>query len=338
MSAFKLEKGPHAPDFSDAENEAIIKHHFDRRHILEGKHSSGVSQKAKQAAWQEILNAVNAISTTGTRTLEQLKNRQRKMFNSWKSYKTQLAHPPTGGGPPPAVKPFYSTLDDLYAEDCRVTGVMGNGIEIGTSASLVPAIDTSTQILFETQLTQTATAPTLASEARSVSDDEEINVDDPNFSVWRDKPKPPSRKPSSSSSTVSLASNTFATPSLRKALPVAKRRLTYDEVPTGVGKQEENAMKCLELQKKILLQTQAKLEKELINEDLRHVVLKKQRRLIDLQLHREECVQRQMGILDEEEMLNRQYFEAIEAKNSVQYEEEEEDESPDGLDEKVVVA
>ncbi|KAH7708364.1 hypothetical protein AAVH_24381 [Aphelenchoides avenae] len=222
------------------------------------------------------------------------------MFNSWKSYKTQLAHPPTGGGPPPATKPFYSILDELYSEDCRITGA---------SASLVPAH--GSQILFETQLTQPATTGSSASEANAKSDDEEINVDDPNFSIWRDMPDPPSRKQSSSSSNVSLASNTFATPSLRKTLPIAKRRLPFDEMATG----------CLELQKKILLQTQSKLEKELVNEDLRYEVLTKQRRLISMQLRREERVQRQMGILDEEELLNNKYFEAIEAKKHWQAEE-----------------
>lgn len=66
------------------------------------------------------------------------------------------------------------------------------------------------------------------------------------------------------------------------------------------------------------------LEKEAVNEDLRYELLKKQRLLIDMQLRREFHVQKQMRIINEEEQLNAEFFEAQKLKEQEQAEDLEE--------------
>lgn len=96
-------------------------------------------------------------------------------------------------------------------------------------------VSSPSQILFETQ------QPIEQSTEASATPSDDEDMDNPNYSIWRDKPKV---KDGSSCSNASVASgsitNSFASPSLRKM--VAKRRLTYDVQPV-VGKSEEAFMK-----------------------------------------------------------------------------------------------
>lgn len=49
------------PNFSDAEDAALVENYFQRQKVIEGTFSKDVTVKDKQRAWREITDAVNAV-------------------------------------------------------------------------------------------------------------------------------------------------------------------------------------------------------------------------------------------------------------------------------------
>lgn len=90
--------------------------------------SIGISNKSRDAAWQRITDAINAISNVAQRQVNDVKVRRKNIMKAYRQYKTDLNG--TGGGPPPAQKPFFKVLDEVLGGDCSVHGLAA-GLELG---------------------------------------------------------------------------------------------------------------------------------------------------------------------------------------------------------------
>lgn len=87
-----------------------------------------ISNKARDAAWQRITNAINAVSNITQRPVKDVKTRRKNIMKAYRQYKTELNG--TGGGPPPAQKPFFKVLDEVLGDDCSVHGLAAD-LELG---------------------------------------------------------------------------------------------------------------------------------------------------------------------------------------------------------------
>ncbi|KAI6183149.1 hypothetical protein M3Y97_00457400 [Aphelenchoides bicaudatus] len=101
----------HLPDFSDAENEMILRQvHAMRRRFLIASRGVG-SNSMKRALWQEIAQHINANSTC-PRTLTQVKQRHRAMRFEYKKYLT-VANSTSNGQMTQKWKPFMDILAEI---------------------------------------------------------------------------------------------------------------------------------------------------------------------------------------------------------------------------------
>ncbi|KAH7719674.1 hypothetical protein AAVH_12856 [Aphelenchoides avenae] len=140
-------KRKHCAEFTDKETVTLIEAYARRRGVIEGSHGPGVTQSSKRSAWDDITKEVNAVSDTAVRTVKQIKEWHHNITSVFKKYKAAVRYPPTGGGQPPARKPWFQEMEKAMDGDSRIDGVGGNDAELGAPPMAQPSQDD----LFETQ-------------------------------------------------------------------------------------------------------------------------------------------------------------------------------------------
>ncbi|KAH7709400.1 hypothetical protein AAVH_23325 [Aphelenchoides avenae] len=289
-------KKENAPEFSDKENEVLIRAFAKERGVLE---ANVISNKARDAAWQRITNAINAVSNITQRPVKDVKTRRKNIMKAYRQYKTELNG--TGGGPPPAQKPFFKVLDEVLGDDCSVHGLAAD-LELGVANEddfTAKSLESQRDLFEEEQ-----------------SPDGVVREEDiPEDSVWKVSGDADSIVAGGSASCEALSTpNTFAKPALQSGSGrgVSKRKLAFNEdITTKASLQLE----LLELQRKWLLDQRANSKMERENLLLQRENLQAQRHLLKLQIDREEGRHHDIALLDAEERLNEAFFEKVDTKN-----------------------
>lgn len=144
-----------APEMTEEESTVLINEYEARKNILDSDVRTAESGRKKTKAWQEIADAVNAISSY-KRTVAQirikLKNLKSKAKSNYMSLKRQVNQ--TGGGPPP--KQMSQAEDKLVS--MYQGSVSWEGIPGGCSSSIIPRVDNTNDNAPEQAMTDSASA------------------------------------------------------------------------------------------------------------------------------------------------------------------------------------
>ena len=117
-------------NFTNTEILALIEAYGRRRHIIQGRFKSTLSNRDKKEAWDAVTADVNAVSLS-RRKPDELKKKWQKLASEARSDLSRRKHPGTGGRPPPKESPYTDMIGDIFGEaSALIDGVQG-GVDVG---------------------------------------------------------------------------------------------------------------------------------------------------------------------------------------------------------------